>query len=149
MTTQETLIPAAQPAAPAALTAFVSGRPAPQGSKRLLAHGALVESSKQVKPWRADVRQAVLDAGHPGFPAGTPVHVLLEFVMPRPAATPKRRTPAAVKRPDIDKLARAVLDALSSAGAWHDDSQVTSLTATKRLAELGETPGCRITVSHP
>jgi crossover junction endodeoxyribonuclease RusA len=76
-----------------------------------------------------------------------PVYVRLEFVLPRPVSTPKRRTPPAVKRPDVDKLARAVLDALTSAGALADDSQVVDLHPIKRLAELDETPGCRITVA--
>lgn len=52
-----------------------------------------------------------------------------------------------MKRPDVDKLSRAVLDALSMAGIWGDDSQVTHLCATKRVAEIGEEPGCRITIT--
>jgi Holliday junction resolvase RusA-like endonuclease len=71
----------------------------------------------------------------------------LEFVMPRPTGTPKRSTPPAIKRPDLDKLVRAVLDALGSAGLWRDDSQVTHLETVKRLAEVNEAPGCVITVT--
>jgi Holliday junction resolvase RusA-like endonuclease len=111
----------------------------------------MVESSEGVAPWRTDVRAEVLAAmgnrGHRGFRRGVPVYVRLEFVLPRPQSTPKRRTPPAVKRPDVDKLARAVLDALTSAGALADDSQVVDLHPIKRLAELDETPGCRITVA--
>jgi len=133
------------------LDVWVPGRPAPQGSKRNLGNRKMVESSEGVAPWRVDVRAGVLAAmqaqGHGGFTRRTPVWVGLEFVLPRPAATPKRRTPPAVKRPDLDKLARAVLDALTSAGAVADDSQVVDLHPVKRLAELDETPGCRITVA--
>lgn len=31
-------------------------------------------------------------------------------------------------------------------GCWHDDSQVVALHTTKRLAEIGEQPGCRIVI---
>lgn len=132
------------------LQVFVAGKPAPQGSKRYLGvkggKGITVESSKAVAPWRADVRDSV--ASHmDGFARdGEAVSVELNFVMPRPASAPKRSTPAAVKRPDVDKLARAVLDALSSAGVWKDDSQVTRLVATKRIAQIGERSGCHIFV---
>lgn len=134
---------------------FVPGRPAPQGSKRYLGQrggkGITVESSKAVAPWRADVREALLDDdGQPcrRAEAGTPIAVLLEFVMPRPASTSKRRTPPAVKRPDLDKLIRAVLDAVGSAGVWHDDSQVVDVHATKRIAQPDGSSGCRITIQE-
>lgn len=128
------------------LIAFVPGRPAPQGSKRYLGNGINVESSKAVAPWRADIREHIL-ARHVGPPLDDAVGVKLEFVMPRPASTPKRSTPAAVKRPDLDKLIRAVLDAIGSAGVWRDDSQVVCIHATKRIAEPGEAPGVQIAVS--
>jgi crossover junction endodeoxyribonuclease RusA len=141
----------APPPDPPILRVWVPGRAAPQGSKRNLGNRKMVESSPNVAPWRVDVRGSVLDAmqatGHSGFRARVPVSVRLEFVLPRPAATPKRRTPPAVKRPDLDKLARAVLDALTSAGAVADDAQVVDLHPIKRLAERDETPGCRITVA--
>jgi crossover junction endodeoxyribonuclease RusA len=137
---------------PLPLIAFVAGKPAPQGSKKALHHkqsGKIVtmESSKAVKPWRESIRHALLD--DQGLPRATftgAVLVELRFVMPRPASTPKRSTPPAVKRPDIDKLARAVLDAVSSAGVWKDDSQVTQLSAMKRLADLDETAGLHIAI---
>ena len=138
--------PGCQPAGPGALSVWVAGRPAPQGSKRHVGRGVMIESSKAVKPWREDIRQAWLahqgDWG-PGF-VGEAVVVKLVFVMPRPTATPKSRTPAAVKRPDLDKLIRAVFDAIGSAGVWADDSQVVTVHAHKRLAELGETTGVMI-----
>lgn len=127
---------------------FVAGLPAPQGSKRYMGvsggRGVMVESSKAVKPWRADVREGAERSSGQAFDAGDAVAIRLAFVMPRPTSTPKRRTPPAVKRPDLDKLIRAVLDALSSAGVWVDDSQVVDIAASKRVAELNETPGCRI-----
>lgn len=73
--------------------------------------------------------------------------VRLGFVLPRPKSTPKRSpTPPATKRPDLDKLTRAVLDALTN--VWlADDSQVVHIEASKRIAEIDETPGVHITVN--
>ena len=72
----------------------------------------------------------------------------LRFILPRPKSTPKRKpTPPAIKRPDIDKLARAILDALT--GIWFtDDSTVIDLRATKRIAEPDETTGVLITIKE-
>jgi crossover junction endodeoxyribonuclease RusA len=129
----------------AVLEVFVPGRPAPQGSKRHVGAGILVESSKACGPWRQTVAYNVAQV-FAGPPLDGPLLVRLGFVMPRPAATPKRRTPPAVKKPDVDKLARAVFDALTSV-VWRDDSQVVDVHATKRLAELDETPGVHIAVA--
>lgn len=138
---------------PAQLAVFVAGRPAPQGSKDAFRHKhsgkvVVVEKSKAVKPWREDVRQALLDdTGHARVRFDGPVHVQLEFVMPRPKSMPKTRaTPPHTKKPDADKLARAILDAVTSAGVWVDDSHVVDLHATKRTAELTEQHGCHITI---
>ena len=123
---------------------FIPGRPAPQGSKRHLGNGIMVESSKAVKPWRVDVAWKVREAFLTPFDG--PVRLELEFVMPRPKSTPKKSTPAAIKRPDVDKLARAVLDAITGV-VVADDSQIVHLVATKRIAELDEPTGVML-VAH-
>lgn len=123
---------------------FVAGAPAPQGSKKHVGRGILVESSKALAPWRTLVAWTVSQAWT-GGPLEGAVAVRLRFVMPRPKSTPKRFTPPAVKRPDADKLARAVFDALTGV-CWRDDSQVVDLHASKRLAELDEIPGVWINV---
>lgn len=146
--TIETVDPTADPLT--RVSFFVPGKPAPQGSKRHVGRGILVESSKALGPWReriAIVARQATAGGHPQmFTAGDPIAVHIEFVMPRPSGTPKSRTPAAVKRPDVDKLARAVLDAITDV-LIHDDSAVVHLQATKRLAGTDEPPGADITVA--
>lgn len=123
---------------------FIPGAPAPQGSKRHVGRGILVESSKALGPWRERVAMFV-SAGSPPMLTG-PVGVNARFVMTRPKSTPKTRTPAAVKRPDLDKLLRGVLDALTGV-SWADDAQVVDVRTTKRLADVGETPGLWITIT--
>lgn len=117
---------------------FVAGSPAPQGSKKYLGNGIMVESSKAVKPWRVDVAWTVRE--YFPTPLDGAVRLELEFVMPRPKSAPKKSTPAAIKRPDLDKLVRAVMDAITGVVVV-DDSQVVHLVATKRIAEINEKSG--------
>ncbi|GGM55692.1 hypothetical protein GCM10012275_28510 [Longimycelium tulufanense] len=128
---------------------FVPGRPAPQGSKRHVGNGVMVESSKHVKPWRQDVREAVLNAmdGQSGWARGVPLWARIEFLMPRPS-TARRGDAWHVKRPDLDKLVRAVLDAVGSAGLWADDSQVASLSVSKMLVRNHDASGCHVIVGE-
>jgi crossover junction endodeoxyribonuclease RusA len=133
-----------------AITFTVPGKPAPQGSKTFKGfrngRGIMVESSKDLGPWRERVALAAHNAmlGQPLLSGA--IALRLDFVLPRPKSTPKRSTPHAVKRPDVDKLARACLDAITGT-VVDDDSQVVDLHATKRLAEIDETPGVQITAS--
>ena len=125
---------------------FVPGKPAPQGSKRHVGRGVLVESSKEVGPWRERIALAAHQAMKGRPPADGAVIVGLIFIMPRPKSLPKSKpTPFATKRPDIDKLARAALDALTT-NVIRDDSQVIKLVIHKRIAEADETPGVRVQV---
>lgn len=127
----------------------VPGKPAPQGSKRHVGHGIMVESSRELGPWRERVALAahntMTTTGAPPFVGA--VTVGLSFTLPRPKSTPKRSTPPAVKRPDLDKLTRAVLDAITNI-VLLDDAQVVGLRTCKRLAEIGETPGVTITIKE-
>lgn len=139
-------------------TFFVPGIAAPQGSKRAIANPAsgrvsLIESSKRVKPWRTDVREAAINAGCE--PLDGPVVVTIDCYFPRPkshfgtgrnAGIIKATAPMShIQRPDMDKLQRAILDALTGI-AWHDDSQVVRIVAAKHWSEPHLNPGAHITI---
>lgn len=136
-------------------TLFVPGKPAPQGSKKAIpirnrSTGQIVkinqvESSNAVGPWRERIALAAHNWMGGQGPLTSAVRVDLAFVLPRPKSTPKTRTPAATKRPDLDKLARAVLDALTNV-CWDDDSQVIDLRISKRLAGIDEQSGMYISI---
>lgn len=132
-----------------ALVVDVTGLPAPQGSKRgfvVNGHVVMTESSKKVKPWRQDVvaaaESAITEAGW--LTASGPVEVEINFWMPRPryhfrtgarAHLLRDNAPSFVdKKPDIDKLARATLDALTTSAVLRDDAQVARLVLTKTYA---------------
>lgn len=145
------------------LDLFVHGIPAPQGSKRALRNqhsGKIqqVESSKRVEPWRADIRAEVGRATAAGtFCKNGPVAVDLYFSLPRPnghyhtgknAGMLRQLAPSyPAVRPDIDKLVRAVLDAIGSTGmVWANDAQVAHINAWKSYATPDEPVGVQITV---
>jgi crossover junction endodeoxyribonuclease RusA len=117
----------------------VAGIPAPQGSKRAFVRGgrvSLVESCARVKPYRALVSLAASQA-RTEAPTQQPVGIAIAFVFVRPKShyTSKGElragAPTHPGKPDIDKLCRAVLDALTGI-LYHDDAQVVSLNASKR-----------------
>ena len=126
---------------------FVPGVPVPQGSARAFVVGkrAIVTGANpKTNPWRADVAAGVRSAiGEQIVHPNGAVAVELRFVMPRRKSEPKRITPAHTRKPDLDKLARALLDAITGL-VFTDDSQVSELLATKRTAAIGEQPGVLI-----
>lgn len=132
----------------------VHGLPAPQGSKRHVGHGVMIESSKSVKPWRIAVEYAVLEMSPMGQRTDPvlfrgPVSLDIVFCLPRPKSAKKDARPD--KKPDIDKLQRSTFDALKTAGVFEDDSRVVNVSAKKRYAgdanALG-IPGAMIFVEH-
>ena len=133
-------------------TIRVFGHPAPQGSKRHVGNGVLIESSAKVKPWRQDVRAAALeaDAHFDG-----PVALTVGFLLRRPASHFRTGHNAHLlrdsapaypgKKPDIDKLLRSTLDGLGESGIWRDDAQVVRVRAEKLYADH-EPVGAHITI---
>ena len=67
-------------------------------------------------------------------PLETPVAVYLHFSMPTPKSLSKNAPKMHTKRPDVDNLAKSVLDGLSP--CWKDDSQVWSLSMKKTYATV-------------
>ena len=116
-----------------ALSITVYGRPAPQGSKRHVGRGVLVEQSKRVAPWREAVKHAALAAAEGHDRIEGPIAVEICFTFDRPKSAPKRRRvwPTTRTSGDVDKLQRAVFDALTDAGIWRDDAQVVDVRARK------------------
>ncbi|MEY8565172.1 RusA family crossover junction endodeoxyribonuclease [Corynebacteriaceae bacterium 7-707] len=126
---------------------FVPGTPRPQGSKRHVGGGRMVEQSKHLPAWRQALIVAARFAHH-GDPITGPVTVRAEFVFPRPKSLKDRPAPPHTSAPDTDKLQRAVGDALEQAGVIANDSQITTWFPHKRRARPGEDPGAHITVTE-
>lgn len=146
------------------LTFTVRDLPAAQGSKRHVGRGILIESSKQVKPWREAVKHAALammdelaGAGAPFETLTGPVTFEAVFSLPRPkshyrtgrnANRLRGGAPIAPARtPDLDKVLRSTWDALTAAGVWHDDAQVVEDHSAKvYVGHAMPYVGARITV---
>lgn len=102
-------------------------------------------STKQVvayTPKRTrDYEAQVLEAAKPHFTEiiCEPSHLYIEIIFPRPQRLMAKRHPDGLiphdKRPDLDNLAKAVMDGLGP--LLKDDALITKLTASKYYAERG------------
>ena len=128
---------------------FVAGEPKGQPRPRAFVRGgkARVYDPGTAEGWKGQVALGARD--HlPATPIETAIVVLLWFEMPRPQGHYGRRglKPAApthhLARPDVDNLAKAVLDALVGIGFLRDDRLVCSLRVTKRYSNT--VPGCHV-----
>ncbi len=136
------------------LTFNVFGLPAPQGSKRHLGNGVLIESSQAVKPWRTDVKHAALDCIPDGWDTALPMAMSIVFRFKRPSSHVGKRglRPSAPahctsgRNGDLSKLVRSTEDALTGV-IYDDDRQIVSLTVSKRYCVGGERQGALITAT--
>ena len=130
----------------------VYGTPAPQGSKRVV-RGRLIDTNQQsLRDWRNLIAFSA-QGGEVRLIPG-PIRVITRFYLARPkhhfgsGKNAERLKPSAPSlprgTPDLDKLVRAVLDALTGV-AFNDDSQVTTLIASKYYADQ-RGPGAEIEV---
>lgn len=103
------------------MTIKVIGTPGPQGSKRHVGNGVMIESSKKVKPWREAVVWAAREVGRK---IEGPVVAEMIFTVRKPKSAPKNRKTWPATKPDLSKLIRSTEDALTDAGVWEDDSRV-------------------------
>jgi len=103
--------------------------------------------------WKTVVRNAALKVWDQKT-IDEPVSVALHFSLPRPQSHYKKNgllKPDAerwvTKKPDLDNLEKAVLDALTDIGLWRDDSLVVYVTKSKVYAAGPESQGCTVTIS--
>jgi Holliday junction resolvase RusA-like endonuclease len=144
------------------LTFRVAGVPVPKGSKRVVPirrGGALIRhaaiEAPKVKQWETIVRETAHDAAvRAGLtePSNAPVEVEITFWIQRPQGHYRTGThsdqlrPSApihpATKPDVDKLARAILDAITGI-LITDDSRVIRIAARK---VYGWPPAADITI---
>lgn len=136
----------------------VPGTPMAQGSKRHVGNGVLIESSKGLKPWRAEIIAAAIEAASTSEEwyaelSPRPTYAAyLTFTFSRPKGHYSTGVKGGLKpsapdykasRPDLDKLVRAVFDALTHSGVIADDSQIVKLIGVKQYGSAYEIPNDR------
>lgn len=153
---------------------FVEGTPKPQGSKKTFINhktgkAVMVEAAGDpLKKWRKRVAEEasvhyfsepVHSASElPSEPFNKCVRVSLIFRLKRPKSHYRTGKFSDVlkeehvatrhgKRPDADKLARAVLDGLTGV-VFVDDSQVFDLSVLKTWQKRDEPEGCHVKVTE-
>jgi crossover junction endodeoxyribonuclease RusA len=124
----------------------IEGTPRPQGSKRHVGGGIMVESSKHVKNWRAfaKLKATIAMQGHERIDKPNAVRLVIAFGFDRPqkhstskglrANAPIYHTSA----PDTDKLLRALLDSMTGV-VFEDDSQVAIIEVRKYYLKAAQT----------
>lgn len=138
------------------LAVTIPGRPEQQGSKKVFNRRA-VEANKNLAPWRADaihhIQQAMAAQLVTQFVG--PVRVIAGFYYARPAGHYGTGRNAGIVKPsapvfkesapDLDKLQRALGDALTQAGAIRDDARIVAWDVDKLWAE---TSSVRLTIEQ-
>jgi len=140
----------------AALEFTVWGVPAPKGSKSAFPirrkatgkMGAVVVEGKTArqKDWAHRVEEVVQGLAATGVPMlDCPLALTVTFYLPKPASAPKRRRTLPMRRPDIDKLLRALLDPMTGV-LVRDDARFVEIFAIKHYAEDSPDPRPRAEV---
>ena len=136
------------------LSIEVLGVPSPKGSKTRMPNGAMLdgkspEARARLETWHASVANCARNAWGGEAPLDCPIHIAITFRLPMPKSRPKATRAAGVgwhtTKPDIDKLLRSTLDALTDAGVIRDDARVCHLSA-QAIEVIGWT-GAHITVT--
>ncbi len=147
-----------------ALSIFVRGLPAPQGSmttrrggftdKNGKYHGAKLKASNEaeLESWRGQVWTQCFAAwaGRPKIVNRCVAVDLTFYVMKSRGREPWMLDPETglyrlAEMPDLDKLARAVLDGITFGKVWADDKLCTDLSARAYFASPPDVPpGCQI-----
>lgn len=109
-----------------------------QGRPRFTRQGRAFKD-KATRDYENAIRAAFLDQCE-GFYSEWPLDVTIIVYRALPKSRPKRiEYEADTFKPDLDNIAKAVLDALNGI-AWRDDSQIVSINASKepRIRRQGE-----------
>lgn len=123
----------------------IDGDPVPKGRPKFTKVGGFVRTytPKKTADYETKVRGTAQEAMGPTDVLETPVAVYLYIRLPIPQSHSKKRQEAClsgrekpIKKPDIDNLAKSILDGMNRV-VWKDDSQIVSLHVTKVYASAG------------
>lgn len=118
---------------------WVAGKPAPQGSMRSVGKGHMISDNPNTMPWREAIVSQAMRSGCAGKMLDGPLFIDIVFMFEHLKKHRNRmgalREDAPVfisKPPDLDKLCRAVFDALTQARVVVDDALFVQVAAIKK-----------------
>ena len=125
---------------------------APQGRKKHVGRGIMVETCKRLKSWRKEVSLKAKLIVNEIIEEQVEVEVVFWFKRPLKHYLPngmlRQSAPVYItnkNKGDLDKHCRALLDSLTKS-AFADDSQVVSLHAVKKYCETESQTGANIII---
>lgn len=126
------------------LTVVALGKAAPQGSAKAVVSRSTgrpmlkKDNEQRQNEWRRNVRDETRKVMDGRDPMEGPVVLTITFTWPKPVSAPKRKPSWPCRKPDWDKLSRAVSDGLKDGGAYVDDAQVVRAVVVKEYPRTGE-----------
>lgn len=121
----------------------IRGVPPTQGDKFAVGGRVIEQKHTRIKAWRRMITVAIRQSTWRQIPGPTSVRLI--FWLPRPGSHYRTGRYAGLlkpdapqlctSKPDVDKLARAVLDALTQCQAIGDDALVVDLAVSKRYCD--------------
>ncbi len=116
---------------------FILGKPRPQPRPRCVTRGGMTwaynAESTSLRVWKLATKWGAKQLGVK-FGAGESVGVKIVLHL------------RSKVRADLDNYAKAMLDAMTGAGLWVDDSQVDKLEISRRLVEKSDDAGASVFV---
>ena len=121
----------------------------PKARPRVTRAGITYTAAK-TKRWENSVA-IIARSAYGGVPLDGPLHLALDFVLPRPQRLRRKKDDPGLipadRKPDLDNLIKSVMDGISRAGLWVDDARVVSLSAAKYYAEKDGLPRVSVSIS--
>ena len=98
--------------------------------------------------WDKTISKQLAILARPRPPLEGPLSVVMNFFFKRPKSHTKaqQKIPFHSVRPDIDNLAKTVLDRMTDAHWWKDDTQVGELLLRKFYVDTSRQAGCTVLV---
>lgn len=125
------------------ITITLEGTPVPKGRPRF--GNGRAYTPKRTKDYENALKSLIKEQNIEG-----PIEVTLNAIFPRPQRLMPKKYPDGLikhtKRPDLDNIIKAVLDALNK--TLQDDAQVCTIHAYKYYAERNHPPRTEITVKE-
>lgn len=125
----------------------ILGQPVPKARPRFSSRSGTAYTPKKTKDYEKKIVKVIQPVVKDKISGA--VHVNLNVIFNRPKYMQAKKYQEGLilhtKRPDLDNVIKAVLDALNS--VLDDDAQVAKITATKYYAEKQGYPRTEITIS--